>query len=666
MVERPGEVVSREELKARLWSDKTFVDFEDGISTAVRKVRAALGDNATAPRFIETVPKRGYRFSAPVSGSGSGRAVPALGSPGPAKWIGAAVGVAVAVAVVWLLVGSNSGVRSDEIYLSEPLTSYRGDEIQPSFSPDGAQVAFAWNRDGEYDIYVKSVGGESQRRLTDDVAADVAPAWSPDGRYIAFVRHGDPNDSVFLISPLGGAERKLVELDTECNPAKGRFAMAWSPDSKKLALPYYPTPDAPISIAEVEVEGGTLRDLPLPQVSRRTSLFGSYSLDGSSFVAAVHQSFLNADLVMIDLTGGHSRAVTRLGRDIRSLAWLRSGKEVVFSTRGPGAQIWVASVDGGDDPRPVRDAADDVYHVAAAQSRDLLAYSAQASEGRDIWQLEIGMRDFPEPSEIDGPLFESTVNEDQPRLSHDGTRVAFTSQRSGSRQIWTADADGSNLFQLTDLDAQAVGTARWSPDDRFIAFNTTLSGSLDIYVAASDGGFVRPLASSKFRDLDAAWAPDGWIYFCSDRTGRDEIWRTRLDADAAEQVTAEGGRSPEISPDGGTLFFKSLDGLRIDRRDLATGKTEQFLASPRPTARCFEAHPLGLYFAAAEEGAEPPVAQGELYRADYETGEVERVGTLDEPRAPVNCFSVSPDGRRLVYARGSAGESDLRLIRDFR
>ena len=70
LVERPGDVVSREELGQRLWPDETFVDFEDGLSTAVRKIRQALGDSATNPRFIETLPKRGYRFTAPVTRAG--------------------------------------------------------------------------------------------------------------------------------------------------------------------------------------------------------------------------------------------------------------------------------------------------------------------------------------------------------------------------------------------------------------------------------------------------------------------------------------------------------------------------------------------------------------------------------------------------------------------
>src|ERR1700719_3721875 len=67
LLERPGEVVTREELRARVWSDETFGDFDQAVNIAIGKLRSAFGDSAENPRFIETLPKRGYRFIADVS-----------------------------------------------------------------------------------------------------------------------------------------------------------------------------------------------------------------------------------------------------------------------------------------------------------------------------------------------------------------------------------------------------------------------------------------------------------------------------------------------------------------------------------------------------------------------------------------------------------------------
>ena len=86
LLDRPGELVTREELRQRLWSAETFVDFEHGLNAAVRRLRDALGDSADVPRFVETLPRRGYRFIAPViqpaGGRGDAPSRPAEPSPG--------------------------------------------------------------------------------------------------------------------------------------------------------------------------------------------------------------------------------------------------------------------------------------------------------------------------------------------------------------------------------------------------------------------------------------------------------------------------------------------------------------------------------------------------------------------------------------------------------
>ncbi len=125
----------------------------------------------------------------------------------------AVVALAVAGVAVWI---NRSTTKMPEAPLTAvPLTSYPGEERQPSFSPDGNQVAFSWNgeKQDNFDIYVKLIGSETQLRLTTAPEADSCPAWSPDGSSIAFIREGlGGKASVFLISPLGPPERKVAEI----------------------------------------------------------------------------------------------------------------------------------------------------------------------------------------------------------------------------------------------------------------------------------------------------------------------------------------------------------------------------------------------------------------------------------------------------------------------
>src|ERR1019366_8824513 len=231
LVERPGELVTREEIQRKIWADGTFVDFDQSLNRAVNKVREALGDTADNPRYIETMARRGYRFIAPVEGAPkpvaptASQAV-AAGRPwGKIAWVAAGV-VAVAGAGLWLT-RDRAPLPPPRVV---PLTTFAGREVYPTFSPDGTHVAFAWDgeRGENFDIYVKMVGNVTALRLTSDPADDGYPAWSPDGRQIAFysARGGG---GIYLVSPDGGPERKLADLATDSRPA-------WTADGNYLLV----------------------------------------------------------------------------------------------------------------------------------------------------------------------------------------------------------------------------------------------------------------------------------------------------------------------------------------------------------------------------------------------------------------------------------------------
>ena len=168
LVERPGALVSREELQQRLWPDQTFVNFEDGLSTAARKIRQALGDSASNPRFIETLPKRGYRFVAPVSGLNgktdrSGTDLePGLEVPRDNRkrflLVAVAAGLAVIVAFVWT---AESREEPEVTWELSRVTVDSGLTFQPTLSANGQLLAYASDRaeSGNLDIWIQQVEG---------------------------------------------------------------------------------------------------------------------------------------------------------------------------------------------------------------------------------------------------------------------------------------------------------------------------------------------------------------------------------------------------------------------------------------------------------------------------------------------------------------------------
>jgi DNA-binding winged helix-turn-helix (wHTH) protein len=177
LLEHPGEIVTRERIQKRLWPENTYVDFDNAINSAVRKIRDALGDSPENPRFAETLARRGYRFIAPVSQSARNpslrEATPTARNhivpvpisptkPGMRQhrlwWIACASAVAFAAMVIglrWWISGSNQA-SGDTPLPAVPLTSYPGFEQFPTFSPDGSRVAFPWDEPGKRpsNIYV--------------------------------------------------------------------------------------------------------------------------------------------------------------------------------------------------------------------------------------------------------------------------------------------------------------------------------------------------------------------------------------------------------------------------------------------------------------------------------------------------------------------------------
>jgi DNA-binding winged helix-turn-helix (wHTH) protein len=245
LLEHAGQMVTREQLRQHLWPSDTFVDFDHSLNSAVMKLREALGDSADKPLYIETIPKKGYRFVAPVShpadtqnggAPSQSTAAPELVVSNTLEQSNGSIEIpsntpdqmqghrslrSSKVAVLILLVVSAIGITalirstslrsallpsksepkpsSDEPNRMSPnlrssiLTSAPGDANSPSFSPDGRQIAFVW--DGverrHYDIYVQLVGGDTPLQLTHHKSGDGLPGppqWSPDGREIAFAR----------------------------------------------------------------------------------------------------------------------------------------------------------------------------------------------------------------------------------------------------------------------------------------------------------------------------------------------------------------------------------------------------------------------------------------------------------------------------------------------
>ncbi len=655
LIERPGELVSREELHKRVWPDDTFVDYEVGLSRSVNKLREALGDTAENPRFVQTLPKRGYRFIAPVDGGErvSPPAEPLIPRKTRPRWWLAAMAVLPLAAVGGWLLWQRSVVPSPAPRV-KVLTSYPGFESQPALSSDGSKVAFVWSgpASDNADIYVKLVGSENPLRLTTDPASDVGPSWSPDGKRIAFLRFATGRiPAVHLISPIGGDEQKVADV-----PDAGGYPLSWSPDGKWLTFAKFSGDSAGVYL--LPVDGGAPRRVTFPKPPAYDS-YPVISPDGRRLAYAGCTRTFSCDLYIMELDSayapqGQPRRITQQQISMMGIAW--AGDSLVYSgsfSWGLLHYLWRVKADGASAPQRLDIAGVYASDPTVSRISNRLAF-ARFVKNYDIWRCQIGGSQ--------APLITSTLHEGNPQFSPDGKRIAFGTSRSGEEfNIWVAEADGSNPVQLVHQLGRSEGSPKWSPDGRWIAFDSLRpDGYQDIFVIDATGGHPRRLDLGLHENGVPSWSRDGkWIYFFSDRTGRNEIWKVPSAGGHVEQVTENGGSFALESTDGKTLFYtRGPYGTPLFARPVNGGPERKVLDY---TGRCrdFVVFEDGIYYCGQREREQTP-----LLFHQFSSGASRLVTTVDG--FLVNGLTVSPDRKSILFARSGVNGADLMLIENFR
>jgi Tol biopolymer transport system component/predicted Ser/Thr protein kinase len=585
------------------------------------------------------------------SESGNTAAGPAV-APKPRPWLLAVAGCVLAAVVAGAYFVSRQpreGAASPKVSI---LTSYPGSESHPALSPDGNQIAFAWDGEKEdnLDIYVKLVDAGTPVRLTQSPNVDRAPAWSPDGRYLAFVRNerGSQDGAYYVIPALGGAERKIADfLDAPSHFS--RPTVNWAPDGKSLVI-MDPSVKPP-AITMVSVESGEKKVLTVPDPKSTGDSWPLVSPDGQWLAFSRQDSVGTNDWFRLPWGAPSSATPTRLTNvhlDFRpGASWTADSKELVVSTTA--GLIYRVPITGTTPPAQITNLGADIYSPSIARQGSRMAFQHSYSDS-NLWRADLQHPDLP-PKRI----IASTRVDTQPDYSPDGTKVAFISTRSGDQEVWIAGAD----VQLTTQGARP-NAPRWSPDGRRIAFAKRPGGNTDVYVVDAQGGSPRRLTASPGNDASAYWSHDGrWIYFASNRTGRNEVWKIPADGSSPEiQLTHAGGWRSGESPDGQTLYYQKLDLPGTFKQALAGGEEQKVFDTPNGAMWHVNGNRLFWTSGRPSDG---------LHRLDLATGKDSIVLQLPPgTQRGTSNFGVTTDGRWVVFVHTDQRISDLMLVDNFR
>jgi Tol biopolymer transport system component/DNA-binding winged helix-turn-helix (wHTH) protein len=662
LVDRPGEIVTREELRNRLWPADTFVDFDHGLNAAVKRLRDTLGESADTPVYIETLARRGYRFI------GSVEIPTATPSSRPRPWqrlfptrkgvLGGLTACALALSLLYYGHSVRSNARHPAVSpVVTPVVTNVGAKYTPSLSPNGQYLAFAWNGGAgdHYSIYVKLIGSEESLRLTQQASIDFNPVWSPDGRYIAFWRILKGETGIYIIPALGGAERRVRKAlweEQEFYEALGSAGrLSWSPDGKLLAFADRGSRNEPTSSI-------FLLSLDSQEVRRLTSPLSwgdfdpVFSPDGQTLAFTRR----GTGIYTVPVLGGEEHRLISGGYNW-GLAWTPDGRHIVFPDASwpvNAGWLWKISLLGGE-PERLQFGQEGIEPMIRGNQ---LVYVRQTAN------INISRRKFNSLLSASPPerFISSTRMESGPQFSPDGRKIAFESTRSGCYEVWMCRSDGSGLIQLTHFNSM-TGTPRWSPDGQQIAFDSAAPGNTDIFVIDSQGGAPRNLTNEPSSEVVPSWSRDGrWIYFASKRTGSGQVWKMPSTGGPAVQVTHQGGFAAFESPDGRFLYYaKGLGVPGLWRIPTNGGEEIEVISS-------LEAGYWG-YWAVVENGIYylDMTTKPGINFLDIDTHRTTRVFDLENrPAWGAPGLAISSDKKTILYTQLDALNSEIILVENFR
>ena len=482
LVRHAGDTVTREQLLERVWADR--VTTPDVLTQAIKELRRAFCDDAKPSRYIETIPKVGYRLLTSVSlldgeqpltlvPRGSAPAVndPELDDAGSLaataavntrrrQWLWPLLAAAIAALSLGVLLWPKGAIRgtASAWRVSDVLavTSDPGAERRPSVSPDGQRVAYTQldPATGVDRIVLRAIGQSESIFLTSKATVfEEMAAWSPDGSQIAFERLGNDSCTVFIASSLGGAEREIGA----CHDFNTHY-FDWTPDGKALITAEHQQGAAHMMVlVRWDLATGDKQPLQYARNSSDQDLEAHYSPDGR-WIAFRRGLAPNSDLCVMSAAGGEVRQLTQLHSRIRGLSWTADSNSIVFASNHDGhfalygvelqsRRLFPLNLGEGEYPSSARAANAFVYQIPRRTNR--------------LAQVTLGQE---KPVAL--TLAKSTGSDGSPALSPGDDRIAFISDRSSEQQVWLYDVASSAATALTDFHGALLVNPAWRADGK--------------------------------------------------------------------------------------------------------------------------------------------------------------------------------------------------------
>lgn len=678
-----GKTVSKRDLLDTIWKD-LFVT-EDVLVQAIGEIRKVLGDDKIHPRFIQTIPREGYRFIArvcsvhrmesrgeteaprllPVEGEspadiaeakmqspeGQAAITPPMAREFPRNirgWFSLVVFAFLAGTLLYLTWGR---LRHHEAAWGQPamIAEVAGMPRMPSFAPDGGMIAFVNQVNGADQIFIMRAGQGAARQLTFGDVPARRPRWSPRGDQILFTRGEEArssgpafgSESIWSVPPLGGVPHLVVENGRNPN---------WSSDGSQIVFERWDE----VWIAagdgknQVRVEG-------IPRVdSLLANRMPAFSPDGTWIAFFQPESGPEGDLWVIPAHGGVPKRLTHDASDGGSPVWTFDGRSIIYVSQRSGvADLWRIAAFGGK-PERVFSATGENGDPDISPDGRKLAFS----NTRNQYVLTI----VDPASGRTRELLERRLSICYPMFSPQGDRVAFFSVEGerGTNQISTIDSDGANLNQVTRDDSERNTFPHWSVDGTSLYYYRSLPDLSYRRISVTGGASKEVVPGWKWETNYGARVDSNGesIVYTETRTGVPFRTLTRNVKTGQERPLARALDDPRWSLDGKFVLGTDLGNASPPQGDVSICPSDgtECRKLVRGYLSVWSSDNQSVFF--LRTGGD---SDGAELRIISITGDHERkIADLRPMRSIAHFYDVSPRGE-IVYVQFKPGKRDLWL-----
>lgn len=706
LVRNSGHVVEKEVLLKQIWPD-TFVE-ESTLAQNVFTLRKVLGNGKNnGTQFIETIPKRGYRFIAEtreiretddslaelqiteqnfqtvITSDQKITAMPeaqancsdtSTSSPLPVvddqrkkiALIAIVLIIILAAVSIYSLPRIFKNIPAD----SEPTSSMKvarftatGNSFDAAISPDGKYVVYAVNDAGRQSLWVRQVATSSRMQIVPPAEVSYQGlGFSHDGNHVFYnVWDRKSVGAIYKVSSLGGPSIRVIY---DVMPS-----LSISPDGSQIAFVRGKATDQSEMLMVANIDGSdertlTLRDKQHPGWFRQPawSPDGKMIACGVGFVAEQGLGYMQ--LIEVPVQGGPERIITPdKWLEMGGLAWVKDGSSLVIAATNQvqsQLQIWMISYADGKARKITNDLNGFFWGLSMTADAESLV-AVQGEQMSNVWVVPLGAT--AEATRITSGRYEGGSLSWTP----DG-RVVYVSGESGNPDIWIMDADGSNKKQLT-VDAGSDFDPRVATDGRYIVFASNRTGNFHLWRMNIDGSDQQQLTNGSGEWSPACSPSSNSVVYTSSDSGRQELWKVNIEGGKPTPLTSKYSYNPSLSPDGKLIAYSFWDTETKPERwgreiiSIETGHKIRDFDIPSSAiwsdgAASFQWIPdsKALTYIDSREGV------GNIWSIPLDGSPSKALSNFKSDY--IFSFAWSPDGKRFACSRGTAS-SDVVLITNF-